>query len=45
MPTTLLDSQFATLERPTAAEAAVVVDVDVDPDAIVRRISAAVMPR
>ena len=45
MPTTLLDSQFATLERPTSAEAAVVVDVDADPDAIVRRISAAVMPR
>ena len=45
MPTTLLDSQFATLERPTPAEGAVVVDVGVEPDAIVRQISAAVTPR
>ncbi len=45
MPTTLLESQFATLERPTEAEGALVVDVGTDPDAIVRRISAAVSPR
>lgn len=44
MPTALLDSQFATLERPTAAEGAVVVDIDAEPDDIVRRISAAVTP-
>lgn len=45
MPTTLLDSQLATLERPAAAEGAVVVDVAATPDAIARRISAAVAPR
>lgn len=45
MPSTLLDSQLATLERPTPAEGAVVVDIAAEPDAIVRRISAAVVPR
>jgi len=45
MPTTLLESQFAILERPTAEEWAIVVDVAAEPDAIVRRISAAVLPR
>jgi len=45
MPTTLLESQFAILERPTAEERAIVVDVAAEPDAIVRRISAAVLPR
>lgn len=43
MPTTLLDSQFATLERPTADEGAVVVDIAAEPDAIVRRIATAVV--
>jgi gluconokinase len=41
MPATLLDSQVALLERPTADERPVVVDVAAAPDAIVRSILAA----
>jgi gluconokinase len=40
MPATLLDSQLAILERPTAAERPIVVDVAADPAAIVRSILA-----
>lgn len=38
MPASLLDSQLAVLERPTADERPIVVDVSVDPDAIVAAI-------
>lgn len=41
MPTTLLDSQSALLERPTPAERPIIVDVAGAPDAIVRSIVAA----
>lgn len=37
MPVSLLDSQFATLEEPTAEEDAVVLPVDLPPDAQLRR--------
>jgi gluconokinase len=40
MPTALLDSQLALLERPTADERPIVVDVAGDPEAIVRTILA-----
>jgi len=40
MPTTLLDSQLALLERPTADERPIIVDVAGDPEAIVRAILA-----
>jgi len=40
MPTTLLDSQLALLERPAADERPIVVDVADEPDAIVRAILA-----
>lgn len=40
MPTTLLDGQLALLERPTADERPIVVDVADEPDAIVRTILA-----
>jgi gluconokinase len=42
MPTALLDSQLALLERPTADERPLVVDVAGDPEAIVRSIVTAV---
>ncbi len=45
MPTSLLESQFATLECPTANEAAVVVSIESSPDDIVRQIIAALPPR
>ena len=38
MPTSLLDSQFATLEVPTADECAIDVDINATTDEIVRRI-------
>ena len=38
MPPALLDSQLATLERPTADERPIVVDVAAEPEAIVRSI-------
>lgn len=41
MPTTLLDSQLALLERPTPGERPIIVDVAAAPDAIVRSIVAA----
>ena len=41
MPASLLDSQFAALEPPTADEDAITVPVDVPVDAIVARIAAA----
>ena len=41
MPTSLLDSQFATLEVPTPDERPIVVDVDAEPDAIVDAVLAA----
>jgi len=41
MPTTLLDSQFATLERPQPDEAAVAVSIDGSVDDTVREILAA----
>jgi gluconokinase len=41
MPTTLLDSQFATLELPTPEENALTVDIDQPLDAIVTEILAA----
>jgi gluconokinase len=41
MPTTLLDSQFATLERPRSDEAAVAVSIDRSVDVTVREILAA----
>jgi gluconokinase len=41
MPATLLDSQLAALERPGPDENAIVVDVSPEPDAIVRRLTAA----
>jgi gluconokinase len=41
MPTTLLDSQFATLEPPAAEENALTVDIDQPLDAIVMEILAA----
>jgi gluconokinase len=37
MPPSLLDSQLATLEMPTAVEAAVTIDIDQSTDEIVRR--------
>ena len=40
MPTTLLDSQFATLEVPTADENAMAMDVVLPPDEIVARVAA-----
>jgi gluconokinase len=40
MPTALLESQLALLERPTADERPIVVDVASEPDAIVRSIVA-----
>ena len=40
MPTTLLDSQLALLERPTADERPIIVEVAGDPEAIVRAILA-----
>jgi gluconokinase len=40
MPVTLLDSQLALLERPTADERPIVVDVAGDPEAIVGAILA-----
>ena len=43
MPTALLDSQLALLERPTADERPIVVDVATDPEAIIRSIVAALM--
>lgn len=42
MPTSLLDSQFATLEPPTAEENAVTIDIDAPIEAIVDRILAAI---
>lgn len=42
MPTSLLDSQFATLEPPTADENAVTIDIDAPIDAIIDRILAAI---
>ncbi len=41
MPATLLDSQLSTLERPGPGGNAIVVDVSPEPDAIVRRVMAA----
>ena len=41
MPASLLDSQFAALQPPTADEDAITVPVDVPVDAIVARIAAA----
>lgn len=41
MPATLLDSQLSALERPGPDENAIVVDVSPEPDAIVRRVMAA----
>ncbi|MFN4171603.1 MAG: gluconokinase [Pseudorhodobacter sp.] len=45
MPTTLLDSQFATLEPPAQDEAAITVDIDKTLDAIVTEILAALPER
>lgn len=42
MPTSLLDSQFATLETPTADENAVTIDIDATVETIVDRILAAI---
>lgn len=44
MPTSLLASQFATLEEPTADEAALVAPIDQPPDAIVEHILARLAP-
>jgi gluconokinase len=41
MPAALLDSQLSALERPGPDEDAIVVDVSSEPDAIVRRVTAA----
>jgi carbohydrate kinase (thermoresistant glucokinase family) len=44
MPSSLLDSQFATLEEPTADENPIVVSIDARPRAIVEHIIAALPP-
>jgi len=44
MPTTLLDSQFATLEVPSADERAIAVDIDSTTDQIVAAITAQIRP-
>jgi gluconate kinase len=41
MPASLLDSQLATLEMPSAAEHAIVVDGTLDPEVQVSRVIAA----
>jgi len=41
MPAALLDSQLKALERPSPDEDAIVIDVSSEPDAIVRRVTAA----
>ncbi|MBX2882067.1 MAG: gluconokinase [Granulosicoccus sp.] len=38
MPTTLLDSQFSTLEVPTTEELVLTVDIDATPESIVKRV-------
>jgi gluconokinase len=43
MPSSLLDSQLATLERPAADERAITIDVASPPDAIAERIAAQVV--
>jgi gluconokinase len=45
MPATLLDSQFATLERPAREEGAVVVDVAASPEAVADAIAATIVSR
>jgi len=45
MPPALLDSQFATLEPPGVDEAAVTVDIDQPPEAVIEAILSGVQQR